>query len=134
MSNLIKSLNNIRSLRVIARELTIEQLKEIQEKLQLVIEEKVAEFEANQRQEIERQERLAKYKELLIQDGITAEDIAELFAVKESTPRKKREPRPAKYQYTDENGQVQTWTGQGRTPKVIQAALNSGKSLSDFEI
>ncbi|TNH13381.1 DNA-binding protein H-NS-like protein, partial [Testudinibacter sp. TR-2022] len=48
--------------------------------------------------------------------------------------RKKRSQRPAKYRYTDEKGAQKTWTGQGRTPKAIQAALDSGKTLSDFEI
>ncbi|WP_181144543.1 H-NS family nucleoid-associated regulatory protein, partial [Haemophilus influenzae] len=43
-------------------------------------------------------------------------------------------PRPAKYAFIDENGEHKTWTGQGRTPRPIQNALNKGKSLSDFEI
>ena len=47
---------------------------------------------------------------------------------------KKREPRPAKYKYTDETGQERTWTGQGRTPRVIQKALDKGASLASFEI
>ncbi|ENU0116236.1 H-NS family nucleoid-associated regulatory protein, partial [Escherichia coli] len=45
-----------------------------------------------------------------------------------------RAPRPAKYKYTDENGNEQTWTGQGRTPKVIAAAIEAGKTLEDFAI
>jgi DNA-binding protein H-NS homolog len=51
-----------------------------------------------------------------------------------SSIRKKREPRPAKYKYTDETGQERTWTGQGRTPRVIQKALDKGASLASFEI
>lgn len=34
----------------------------------------------------------------------------------------------------DENGDEKTWTGQGLTPKVIAAALESGKVLEDFAI
>ncbi|GBP03565.1 DNA-binding protein H-NS [Eumeta japonica] len=45
---------------------------------------------------------------------------------------KKRAKRPAKYRYTDENGQVREWTGQGRTPSVIKAAIENGQSLDDF--
>ncbi|RVS43282.1 DNA-binding protein, partial [Citrobacter freundii] len=41
---------------------------------------------------------------------------------------------PAKYKYTDENGNEQTWTGQGRTPKAITAAIEAGKTLEDFAI
>ncbi len=39
-----------------------------------------------------------------------------------------------KYKYTDENGQEKNWTGQGRTPAPIKAAIDSGKSLDDFLI
>ncbi|HBW4331954.1 TPA: H-NS histone family protein, partial [Klebsiella pneumoniae] len=31
-------------------------------------------------------------------------------------------------------GNEKTWTGLGRTPKVIAAALESGKVLEDFAI
>lgn len=46
----------------------------------------------------------------------------------------KRAPRPAKYKYVDEDGQEKNWTGQGRTPAVIKAAIDNGKSLDDFLI
>lgn len=134
MSELFKTLNSIRGLRNIARELTLEQLESIQGKLQVVIDEKRAELDNIQRQQAERQERIAKYKELLKQDGITVEELSEILSNSPVQARKKREPRPVKYQYTDENGVVKSWTGQGRTPRVIQAALNAGKSLSDFAI
>lgn len=46
----------------------------------------------------------------------------------------KREPRPAKYQYSDAEGNVQTWTGQGRQPVPIREAIAQGKTLNDFLI
>ena len=85
-----------------------------------------------QQEEKERQERIAKYKDLLKQEGITVDELAEILGAE--VPRKKRETRPAKYQYVDENGVTKTWTGQGRTPKAIQTKLDKGQSLSDFEI
>jgi len=85
-----------------------------------------------QQEEKERQERIAKYKDLLKQEGITVDELAEILDAE--VPRKKREARPAKYQYVDENGVTKTWTGQGRTPKAIQTKLDKGQSLSDFEI
>ncbi|MDI5638182.1 H-NS histone family protein, partial [Salmonella enterica subsp. enterica serovar Kentucky] len=33
-----------------------------------------------------------------------------------------------------ENGNELTWTGQGRTPKAIAAAIEAGKTLEDFAI
>ena len=132
MTDVLKVLNNIRSLRVIARELPLEQLEGILEKVQLVVAEKKEELLKVQQEENERQERIAKYKELLKQEGITADELAKILG--SDVVRKKRESRPAKYQYVDENGVAKTWTGQGRTPKAIQMQLDKGKSLSSFEI
>ncbi len=134
MSDLLKMLTNVRSLRVLARETPLEQLEIALEKFSLVVEEK-REAEAKAEREIaERQARIAKLKESLIQEGITAQELAILLGQESQSQRKKREPRPAKYKYIDENGEERTWTGQGRTPKVIQKALDAGKSLSSFEI
>lgn len=134
MSDLLKMLTNVRSLRVLARETPLEQLEIALEKFSLVVEEK-REAEAKAEREIaERQARIAKLKESLIQEGITAQELAILLGQESQSQRKKREPRPAKYKYIDENGEERTWTGQGRTPKVIQKALDAGKFLSSFEI
>ncbi|EPE68301.1 H-NS histone family protein [Pasteurella multocida] len=134
MSDLLKMLTNVRSLRVLARETSLEQLEIALEKFSLVVEEK-REAEAKAEREIaERQARIAKLKESLIQEGITAQELAILLGQESQSQRKKREPSPAKYKYIDENGEERTWTGQGRTPKVIQKALDAGKSLSSFEI
>ena len=132
MTDVLKVLTNIRSLRVIARDLALEQLESILEKIPLVVAEKKEELLKAQQEENDRQERIAKYKELLKQEGITTDELAEILG--SNVVRKKRESRPAKYQYVDENGVTKTWTGQGRTPKAIQVQLDKGKSLSSFEI
>ncbi|ACS97268.1 DNA-binding protein H-NS-like protein [Aggregatibacter aphrophilus NJ8700] len=132
MTDVLKVLTNIRSLRVVARDLALEQLESILEKIQLVVSEKKEELLKVQQEENNRQERIAKYKELLKQEGITTDELAEILG--SNVVRKKRESRPAKYQYVDENGVTKTWTGQGRTPKAIQVQLDKGKSLSSFEI
>ena len=132
MAEVLKVLTNIRSLRVLARNESLELLESILEKLQLVISEKREELLKIQQEEKERQERIAKYKNLLKQEGITVDELAEILGAE--VPRKKREARPAKYKYVDENGVTKTWTGQGRTPKAIQTKLDKGQSLSDFEI
>lgn len=132
MTEVLKVLTNIRSLRVLAKNESLELLESILEKLQLVISEKREELLKIQQEEKERQQRIAKYKDLLKQEGITIDELAEILGAE--VPRKKREARPAKYQYVDENGVTKTWTGQGRTPKAIQTKLDKGQSLSDFEI
>ena len=132
MAEVLKVLTNIRSLRVLARNESLELLESILEKLQLVISEKREELLKIQQEEEARQERISKYKDLLKQEGITVDELAEILGAE--VPRKKREARPAKYQYVDENGVTKTWTGQGRTPKAIQIKLDKGQSLSDFKI
>jgi len=102
MAEVLKVLTNIRSLRVLARNESLELLESILEKLQLVISEKREELLKIQQEEEARQERIAKYKDLLKKEGITVDELAEILGAE--IPRKKREARPAKYQYVDENG------------------------------
>ena len=136
MNEFTRVLRNLRTLRNFTRELTIPQLESAVEKLQEIIKEKYETAEQHQREVQERKDRIKKYKELLKQDGITAADLAEILGdTKQSKKVKQKRPsRPAKYQYKDENGQVKTWTGQGRTPKAIQVQLDAGKSLDSFKI
>lgn len=135
MSDILKTLSNIRSLRVIAREATLEQMESLLEKVTVVVEEKRELVRTQELEEAKFREGLNKYKELLEKDGISAEELVVLLSG--SQKRKKREPRPprpAKYKFIDEHGNERTWTGQGRTPRPIQKALDEGKSLESFEI
>ncbi|MCK3656901.1 DNA-binding protein H-NS-like protein [Pasteurellaceae bacterium Macca] len=135
MSELVKALSNIRSLRVIARENSLESMESMLEKLTIVVEEKREAIKAQEFENQQRLERLNKYKELLAQDGISADELALLLGNNGATVEsKKREPRPAKYKFVDEQGNEKTWTGQGRMPLTLQHALKAGKSLADFEI
>ena len=136
MNEFTRVLRNLRTLRNFTRELTIPQLESAVEKLQEIIKEKHETAEQHQREIQERKDRIKKYKELLKQDGITAADLAEIlgYAKQSKKVKQKRPSRPAKYQYKDENCQVKTWTGQGRTPKAIQVQLDAGKPLDSFKI
>lgn len=138
MSEVLKVLSNIRSLRLATRDFSVEQLENLLEKIETLVSEKRVELAKAQEEENARQERIAKYKELLEKEGISRQELAEILGLdvseKVSGVSKKRSARPAKYQYVDENGVIKTWTGQGRTPKAIQAQLDQGKPLSSFEI
>lgn len=128
----LKALNNLRILRAQAREIELDVLNEMLEKLSVVVAERREEEEAEQALLREKADKLAKYKEMLMNDGI---DISELMDLPTETKTKaKRAPRPAKYQYNDENGEKKSWTGQGRTPSPIKKALDAGGSLDDFLI
>lgn len=135
MSELTKTLLNIRSLRAFARELTFEQLEEALDKLTTVVNER-KEAEAAERAEAAEQEaKLAAIAEQIASDGIDVEAlISALAGETKSKTKSKRAPRPAKYKYVDNSGQEKTWTGQGRTPSAIQEQLDAGKSLDAFLI
>lgn len=133
MTSMLKNLNNIRSLRAMAREFPIDILEEMLEKFRVVTQERRDEEEQLQRQRAEKQEKINTLLELMKADGI---DPEALLSITTTTSRsvKKRPPRPAKYRFIDLNGETKTWTGQGRTPKPIALALAAGKTLDDFLI
>lgn len=133
MTMMLQNLNNIRSLRAMAREFSIDVLEEILEKFRAVTKERREEEEQLQRQRAEQQEKIKALLELMKADGINPEELLKGNVATVRTG-KKRQPRPAKYRFTDFNGESKTWTGQGRTPKPIAKALAAGKSLDDFLI
>ena len=123
MSEARKATSNIRTHHENARKTDLATLEEMLEKLSAVVEDRREEESAVRKEQEERQAKLEAFRQKLLEDGI---DPAELLAaVGSSQPKAKspRAPRPAKYQYTDENGNEQTWTGQGRTPQAIAAAI-----------
>ncbi|WP_271293266.1 histone-like nucleoid-structuring protein H-NS [Yersinia mollaretii] len=129
MSEALKILNNIRTLRAQARECTLETLEEMLEKLEVVVNERREEDSQVQAEIEERERKLSQYREMLIADGIDPNELLQTM----SATKAKRAARPAKYKYVDENGETKTWTGQGRTPAVIKKAIEEeGKSLDDF--
>ncbi|MFL9590445.1 H-NS family nucleoid-associated regulatory protein [Aeromonas schubertii] len=134
MNEFIKVLLNQRSLRAAMRELTFEQLQEAKEKFEAVYQEREETEVKLQREQQERQAKLAEIQAMMIEAGVNP---SELLGGTANTAKKtstgKREPRPAKYKYT-EDGVEKTWTGQGRTPKAIARALEGGASLDSFLI
>ncbi|MGY3961819.1 H-NS family histone-like protein [Aeromonas popoffii] len=132
MSDFLKVLLNIRSLRAALRELSLDQLKEAHEKIELIYLERLEQAEKEQAAQAEHLNKLAEFQAMLADAGI---DPAELVG---STPaattaKAKRAPRPPKYRYVD-NGQEHTWTGQGRTPKFLAEQLEQGRQLDEFLI
>lgn len=45
-----------------------------------------------------------------------------------------RKRKPAKPKYANPANKSETWTGRGRKPRWVEAALKSGKSLDDIAI
>ena len=136
MNEFLKVLLNIRSLRAAIRELPFEQLLEAKEKFDLVYQERADSVEQERAEQEERQRKLNEFTEMLQQAGIDPRELlatAAAPAAATGAAKSKRAPRPAKYQY-EEDGQMKTWTGQGRMPKAIAAQVALGKDLNDFLI
>ncbi|MFD2173050.1 trans-acting regulatory protein HvrA [Rhodobacter lacus] len=77
-------------------------------------------------EERKKKEALAEIEETARKMGYT---LAELTALTEKKPRKTVAPKYANPDNADE-----TWTGRGRKPKWVEAALAAGKTLEDLTI
>ena len=129
MQEFIDTLTRYRQAKALLKNQTVEELELITTNLSKILDEKKEQEAALFEEQQEKNEKLAAYKEMLAADGI---DINELAAHVTNTPKQQkspRTPRPAKYAYTDEDGQSKTWTGQGRTPKFL-----ADKNLEDYLI
>lgn len=136
MSEFLNILTHERRLRANTKSLSVAELVEVQEKLARVIEVREEEEKELMQQEAEKRAQIDAIKKQLDEAGLELSDLAEddQIALKGSSKKgRKRAPKPAKYAY-DDSGERKTWTGQGRTPKVIQQALDKGRSLKEFLI
>lgn len=103
MSLMLHKLNNIRSLRALSREFSIDVLEEMLEKLRIVTEEKRTQQQLAAQQQAEYQEKVNTWLELMRADGISPDDLVADIQPSMAVG-KKRQPRPAKYRYTDHTG------------------------------
>lgn len=134
MSDFLKVLLNVRSLRAAMRELSLEQVKEAHEKIESIYLERLEQAEKEQAANAEHQQKLAEFQAMLADAGIDpAELVGSAPAMSTGAVKVKRAPRPPKYRYV-ENGVEKTWTGQGRTPKFLAEQLEQGRQLDDFII
>ncbi|PWK09407.1 H-NS family nucleoid-associated regulatory protein [Pantoea ananatis] len=136
MSEDFKVFSNIRTLRAQARETSLETLEEILEKMTSIVEEKRHEEEIGIKEREERKVKIEAIREQLLADGIDPQELLSNYRSSSASKKQKssRNPRPAKYKYTDEDGNEKSWTGQGRTPKAIASAIEGGKKLQDYLI
>ncbi|MDM5065602.1 H-NS histone family protein [Aeromonas salmonicida] len=133
MSEFLKVLLNLRSLRAALRELSLDQLKEAHEKIELIYLERLAVAEKEQAAQAEHQQKLAEFQAMLAQAGIDPTELVGSTPAVAAAAKAKRAPRPPKYRYV-ENGVEKTWTGQGRTPKFLAEQLEQGCQLDNFLI
>lgn len=133
MSEFLKVLLNIRSLRAALRELSLDQLKEAHEKIELIYLDRLVLAEKEQAANAEHQQKLAEFQAMLAQAGIDPTELVGSTPAAATAAKAKRAPRLPKYRYV-ENGLEHTWTGQGRTPKYLAQQLEQGRQLDEFLI
>lgn len=78
------------------------------------------------RRQQEKEEAIKKIHSIAEQTGFSLEELMASKAVK-----KKSKVKP---KYHDPSDNTKTWTGRGRKPRWLAAALDEGKSLEDFLI
>ncbi|BHH84593.1 H-NS histone family protein [Desulforhopalus sp. 52FAK] len=112
------------------KELTVEQLEEVKQKLDKIIIDRAKELEEQKKENAERLEKIKKIQEMLVADGIAVEELQAIPAKKTA----KRAPREPKYEIKNDAGERVTWTGQGRMPNVFKAQVEKGKKMKEFLI
>ncbi|MBR1924159.1 MAG: H-NS histone family protein [Ruminobacter sp.] len=135
MNDFIEILTSFKLLKNAVASLDSSQLADVINRLQKIYDEKkiVEELDARKRQE--REEALKAIRSIMAENRLTAEDLSLLAedTAGEKTVRKR--VVPPKYKFTDENGTIMTWTGQGRTPLAFRQCIErEGKSMEDYLI
>ncbi|WP_199438705.1 H-NS family nucleoid-associated regulatory protein [Vibrio owensii] len=126
-----KTLLNVKSLKIATNILSTKELEDGLAKLSKVVSERRdQERELAERQAL-KMESIESILNSMHEMGVTIEDLQASLQKDSSSKRNKR---PAKYRYISEQGDEKGWTGQGRTPSVIQRAIEAGGSLEDFLI
>ncbi|RUO58573.1 H-NS family nucleoid-associated regulatory protein [Pseudidiomarina insulisalsae] len=134
MSEFIDILTHGRRLKAAVKELSVQELEEVQEKLAKVIADRREEEAELKKLEAEKQRKIDELKKAMAEAGIDASELLEGEAKPAAKTKRKRAPKPPKYAIVDANGERITWTGQGRMPNALKNALNKGDSLETYLI
>jgi len=97
--------------------LSLKELKQLQKSVETAI----ANFKDR-----ERRAALAEVEAFAREKGLAPGDLADLLT--------RRTRKPAAPKYANPEDASQTWTGRGRRPRWVLAALDAGKSLEDLAI
>ncbi len=129
MNEFIAILTHGRRLQGAVKELSVEELEQVQEKLASIIEKRKEKALELEKVEKEKLEKLAEIKKQMEEAGLNVEDLQALSV---ETNKKIGKKRPVKYKLTDDSGEEHPWTGIGRMPRVYKDALENGKSLDKY--
>jgi len=114
MSEFIKTLLRKNSLRKQCQDLSGSEIEKVIADLGDILEERKAEEAAQQAEQQAKLAAIDAIRETMRSAGV---DLSDLMGMVESAPKK--QAVKAKYQITDAEGEVHTWSGRGRTPTVF---------------
>ena len=140
----LSTLNNIRTIRKEAREISFEIFEEILEMMKKVHEELLADQLEIEEKRAKKLALMEQFREMLAAEGIEGISISEIAdgvaapAAKSGKGKvakgDKRGAVERKYAYKDENGKEVLWSGRGRLPKPVEEAMKKGAKKEDFLI
>ncbi len=133
MSDFLSVLTHGRRLQGAVKELSVAELEEVQQKLNNIIQKRKTKEEELKKAEKERLASIEKIHSQMKEMGVNVEDLQKLQSAKSASTKPKKK-RPVKYQIKDSEGELHSWTGIGRMPKVFKDALEKGKKLENFSI
>ena len=134
MSDFTAILLHTRRLQGATKELSLEELKDAQEKLASVVEKRVELQAAEEASKAEKAAQIESIKQQMLAAGLDISDFAPNLETSKSTKSRRRgAKRPIKYSISVD-GVRTDWTGIGRMPVVFSEALSSGKQLEDFSV
>ena len=128
MSDFVKTLLRKNSLRKQCQELSGAEIEKVIADLADILEERKAEEAAKQAEQQAKMAAIDAIRETMRSAGV---DLADLMDMVEPAPKKAAVK--AKYQITDAQGEVHTWSGRGRTPTVF-AEYMSSKGISKDQL
>jgi DNA-binding protein H-NS len=131
MNDFLDILTHGRRLQGAVKELTLDELEQVQDKLASIIEKRKEKAREAEKAKEEKQQKLAEIKRQMEEAGLNVEDLQ---ALTQNEPKRTGKKRPIKYKLIDNEGHEHTWTGIGRMPRVYKDALESGQSLTQFAI
>ena len=129
MSDFLEVLTHGRKLKAAIKDLPLDELKGVVSRFEQLIAAREAQAAIERAKNSERNAQIDEIRKKMAELGLNMDDLGEA----PKAPKKKREPRPAKYSI-EVNGETITWTGQGRMPTVFKKELDEGFEIEDFLI
>lgn len=127
MSDFINTLVRKNSLRKHCQSISSSDIQKVIADLNDILEERLAEEALHAEQQKAKLEAVERIRQTMLEAGIALDDLSGVV----DSPARQRKEVKAKYQITDAKGQVQTWTGRGRTPAVFAEYMSTRNITKD---